>query len=519
MDNKFAISQLRNGFLLILILASLTTLVEAVNWSTDIRLTTDEDWDTNPSITQTVNGSIWIVWSSDRAAFEEELFFKTSPDYGLTWTPDTRLTFNVGFDVTPSVVQTANDWLWVVWASDRIGNYELYYKTSSDYGLTWTSDFRLTANASRDLRPSITQDITGTIWVAWSRDVGGGNYELFFKTSSDYGSTWTSDIQLTTHPNLDIWPSIIQTWDGSIWVVWASYRTGDYELFFKTSSDYGSTWSSDIQLTTDTSFDERPSIIQAVDGSIWVVWQSDRAANNYELFFKTSSDYGSTWSSDIRLTDDREYDMSPSVTSTDDGRIWVAWASDRTGEPERNFELFYKFSDVIPVHDVAITDVTLSATNVTGGETVTISAVAENQGTMNETFDVNYYANSTLIGSETITLNPGASTIQAFPWTTPFSTATYIISANATIVPGETDTDDNTFTDGIVNVTRPSIQGDVDGDGDVDLDDLFYILISYGMTIEDAMATYGVPPGTDIDNDGTIDLDDLFYVLRDYGYP
>ena len=62
-----------------------------------------------------------------------------------------------------------------------------------------------------------------------------------------------------------------------------------------------------------------------------------------------------------------------------------------------------------------------------------------------------------------------------------------------------------------------TIKGDTDGDGLVDLDDLFYILISYGMTIEEAMATYGIPPGTDIDNDGTIDLDDLFYVLWNYG--
>jgi len=59
--------------------------------------------------------------------------------------------------------------------------------------------------------------------------------------------------------------------------------------------------------------------------------------------------------------------------------------------------------------------------------------------------------------------------------------------------------------------------GDVDWDGDVDLDDLYYVLIAYSMTIEDAMATYGVPPGTDIDGDGTVDLDDLYWVLINYG--
>ena len=237
----------------------------------------------------------------------------------------------------------------------------------------------------------------------------------------------------------------------------------------------------------------------------------------YELFYTTSPDYGTTWTPDTQLTKEGNEDMSPSIFNTDDGRIWVVWSTDRTGEPDPNYEIFYKFSDVIPIHDVAITDVTPSATQVTGGEIVTVSVVAENQGTMSETFDVNCYANSTLIGSETVTLNSKTSTTLAFPWATPFSTATYEISATATTVPDETDTSDNTFTDGTVEVTRPPVEGDVDGDGTVDLDDLYYVLVGYGMTIEDAMATYGVPPGTDIDGDGTVDLDDLYYVLRDYG--
>lgn len=59
--------------------------------------------------------------------------------------------------------------------------------------------------------------------------------------------------------------------------------------------------------------------------------------------------------------------------------------------------------------------------------------------------------------------------------------------------------------------------GDVDWDGDVDLDDLYYVTISYLMAIEDAMAKYGVPIGTDIDGDGIVDLDDLYVVMMYYG--
>ncbi|MFQ6086856.1 MAG: ABC transporter substrate-binding protein, partial [Candidatus Bathyarchaeia archaeon] len=59
-------------------------------------------------------------------------------------------------------------------------------------------------------------------------------------------------------------------------------------------------------------------------------------------------------------------------------------------------------------------------------------------------------------------------------------------------------------------------KGDTDKDYDVDLDDLYSVLIGYGLTLEEAMARYGVPAGTDVDGDGWIDLDDLFWVLVNY---
>jgi nitrous oxidase accessory protein len=105
------------------------------------------------------------------------------------------------------------------------------------------------------------------------------------------------------------------------------------------------------------------------------------------------------------------------------------------------------------VHDVAITSVTVSATEVYQGETVNITVIAKNEG-MPETFTVTTYANSTIIGQQTISsLAPSASETLVFTWnTSTFSTGIYIIKAEASVVPGETDTDDNTFIDGAVNV-------------------------------------------------------------------
>ena len=499
-DNKCERIRKLAIYFLIIVVLNTASLVKGVTWSSEFLLTTDPDpdnpaWDMNPSITQTMQGSIWVVWVSDREVVQDELYYKTSSDYGSSWSEDRRLTTDPDFDENPSIIQAKNGFIWVVWATDRNGNYDIYYKTSYNYGSSWSGDTPLITNSSLDQSPSVWQDAEGRIWVVWHRKAGG-NYDIYYKTSSDYGSSWSEDRRLTTDPDFDENPSIIQAKNGFIWVVWATDRNGNYDIYYKTSYNYGSSWSGDTPLTTDPDFDENPSVIQASDGSIWVVWTTDRHGNQYELYYANSSDCGSTWSEN-RLTSVNVDDIGPSITKTDEGTIWIAWA--RNVAPD-DFDVLYTISDAIPVHDVAITDVTSNATTVYKGETVSISVVAENQGTEAETFEVNCYANTTLIESQTTTLDSGTSTTLVFLWDTSFPYGGYYtISAN-TSIPEETlpNMADNTFTDGTVQV---KLIGDINGDGHVGLADAIRLSTAYGQ----------IPnpdPEADLNNDGIVGLKD-----------
>lgn len=60
--------------------------------------------------------------------------------------------------------------------------------------------------------------------------------------------------------------------------------------------------------------------------------------------------------------------------------------------------------------------------------------------------------------------------------------------------------------------TIPPLPGDTDGDFDVDLDDLYAVLISYGLTIDHS----DYVPCADMDGDGIVDIDDLYLVLVNY---
>jgi len=108
-------------------------------------------------------------------------------------------------------------------------------------------------------------------------------------------------------------------------------------------------------------------------------------------------------------------------------------------------------------HDVAIMNVTTSTPEIYTGQMLNINVVAKNEGTFNETFNVRAYYDSTLIGTQTVTdLPQDVEMTLIFSWnTTDVACGYYTISANASVVFGETDTADNTRIDGTVKIVSP----------------------------------------------------------------
>jgi len=166
---------------------------------------------------------------------------------------------------------------------------------------------------------------------------------------------------------------------------------------------------------------------------------------------------------------------------------------------------------VIGVSDIAITNVTPCKTIVCQGYSMKINVTVENQGDLTETFNVTAYANTTVIQTKTNTLPSGNSTTITFTWdATGFAKGNYTVSANATAVPGETDLSDNSFTDGIVAIVH---DGDVDGNGKVDLTDVLAVALAFGARPVDPLWS----PNLDIDDNGSVDLTDYLATAINYG--
>lgn len=107
------------------------------------------------------------------------------------------------------------------------------------------------------------------------------------------------------------------------------------------------------------------------------------------------------------------------------------------------------------VHDVAVTSVTPNPTTVAPGQYVSVTVIVENQGDFAETFNVTAYYDTNAIGMETVTLESNATESITFTWNTAVvAEGTYTISAEADVVPDETDLEDNTYIDDTVTVVR-----------------------------------------------------------------
>lgn len=109
---------------------------------------------------------------------------------------------------------------------------------------------------------------------------------------------------------------------------------------------------------------------------------------------------------------------------------------------------------LITVRDVAIVSVIPSATSIVAGQTVNVSVVVKNEGSATETFEVGAYYDSFLIGtSSVVSLPPNAQRNLIFAWNTSgLPDDTYVISAVASVLPGEIDINDNTCINGEVVV-------------------------------------------------------------------
>ncbi len=300
-----------------------------VSWGSDTRLTNNSDISELPSLS--VSGLVvHVVWTDTRDG-NAEIYYKRSTDGGVSWGSDTRLT-NAPNNSYHSSVSVSGQVVHIVWRDFRDANLEIYYKRSTDGGTSWGADTRLTNNTSTSHYPSVA--VSGSVvHVVWADDRDGNN-EIYYKRSTDAGISWGADTRLTNNTANSFSPSVSVSGQ-VVHVVWYDERDGNQEIYYKRSTDDGVSWGTDTRLTNNSSASYYPSV--AVSGSVvHVVWEDERDGNN-EIYYKRSTDGGISWGTDTRLTNNPAASQYASV-AVSGSAVHVVWYDFRDG----NNEIYYK---------------------------------------------------------------------------------------------------------------------------------------------------------------------------------
>jgi len=309
------------------------------DWSAAQRITWTSGDSYDPAVAIDSNDAVHVVWYEDTPG-NDEIFYKNSPDGGTTWSAAQRLSWTTGYSWHPAIAIDSNDAIHVVWhdSTPGDGNTEIYYKRSTDGGTTWGSAKRLSWTSGPSRSPAIATGSSEAIHVVWY-DTTPGNEEIYYKSSKDGGATWSYTKRLTWTSGRSYSPAIASSSSNRVHVVWTERTPDNAEIYYKQSDDGGTTWNTARRRTWTSGSSYVPALSVDSAGTVHLVWY-DETPGNFEIYYKGSDDGGATWTAARRITWTADASEEPTIAIDPSDNIYVAWDDDTPGLSE----VYYKRS-------------------------------------------------------------------------------------------------------------------------------------------------------------------------------
>jgi hypothetical protein len=135
----------------------------------------------------------------------------------------------------------------------------------------------------------------------------------------------TETNNLTQNQNDSVYPQTAAS-KNNVYVVWSestqSSTDNNYDIYFKASSDGGKTFGRSINLSDNPSFSEHPQIA-AVENNVYVVW-TDNTSGHKEVLFRMSTNQGKAFGKVLTISDENTNAYHPEITASGTN-VFVIW--------------------------------------------------------------------------------------------------------------------------------------------------------------------------------------------------
>ena len=250
-----------------------------------------------------------------------------SDDFGATWQTVLVEPLQRGTDKDILAVRGTN--VYLVYHTLQ----KIFVSYSHDRGATWTTRNLLNGTTNSQFGQSLPSggavDSHGTVYFAWNgvNNTGQakGRINLYVTKSTDQGVSWTTslvDVSQAAPPcdcgGWDFWGAQMALGvdaSDSVYVLWNANRVkfGPQRLYVARSSDGARSWSTarDVSLAPSGSNNAFPALVATGTGDVRIAWMDDRngfdaggddPAARWNVYYRSSTDGGSTWSPESKLS-------------------------------------------------------------------------------------------------------------------------------------------------------------------------------------------------------------------------
>jgi hypothetical protein len=271
--------------------------------------------------------------------FIDYTLLSSQPTYGQSFGNLTNLSNNTGFSSNPQITTFGSN-VYVVWRDNSSGNDDIYFSSSVDNGTTFNGIENLSNNDGRSDKPQIAA-VGVNVYVVW-RDNSSGKDQIYFKRSSDTGNSFNTTENLSNTNGSSTDPQITATGNNA-YIVWSDTTTGNGDIYFKSSTDNGTSFSFPKNLSTNLDGPALFPQVEAIGNNVYVLWQ-DETPDKGRIRFRASNDNGNDFSITRVLSQENEVNANSPQLSVSERAIYVVWEDNsRSGNnSSKNFDLLFR---------------------------------------------------------------------------------------------------------------------------------------------------------------------------------
>jgi hypothetical protein len=305
----------------ILALSSMCVGAQAQTFSSPKNISNNTDPSTAPQVAVDGAGTIYVVWE-DQAGSSSNILFSLSSDQGVTFSAPRNVSGTSGSSSNPMIFVDAQGGINVVWVNDAPGNDDIFFSRSADGGGSFSAPVNVSHDAADSLSPQLAVDSSGNISVVWESD--STPFGVLYSHSTNGGTSFSSPLDLATNTGGSFGAQIGVGADGSINVVWEDDSSSGANISFSRSTDKGNSFSPPQTLSTNLGNSTEAQIVLDASGNIYVVW-ADSTSGRFDIFLSRSTDQGATFSSPTNLSNGPANSLHAQIGVDATGGVYVVW--------------------------------------------------------------------------------------------------------------------------------------------------------------------------------------------------